>query len=155
MALGIGAVLILGAVALFYYDSTIGIDKGDATADAFISYSVEQAAASHVTVIVIPQGAAQPPPDFNVTELLTHNYAYPVNITVVVGVNNTIEWLNHDGTDHTVESFSVPANATGFSSGLIGTNQTYDATLTVPGVYKYTCIWHPWLAGEITVVGTA
>ena len=39
----------------------------------------------------------------------------PENVTVVIGVNNTVMWTNNDtengGTDHTVTSLSVPSGA--------------------------------------------
>jgi plastocyanin len=152
----VAAILIVATVAgLFYYNSITGRNAGVATRDDKASYTIEQMASSHVTVIVIPRKAATPPANFNVTELLTNKYAYPVNITVFIGVNNTIEWLNADSTDHTVSSFAIPSGAQSFSSGLIPPHSTFNQTLTIPGVYKYTCIWHPWLAGEITVVQKA
>lgn len=102
-------------------------------------------------IVFIPQGSSVPPASFNVTNLLTGTYRYPFNFTIVIGVNNTIEWVNHDLVDHTVTSFITPSGAQTFDSGLIPPNGKFTITLTVPGVYKYTCMWHPWLAGEITV----
>jgi hypothetical protein len=75
----------------------------------------------------------------------------PLNFTVVIGTNNTIEWINDDTVDHTVTALTVPQGATYFDSGFIGHGKTFTLTLTVPGVYKYDCAWHPWLAGVITV----
>ena len=83
--------------------------------------------------------------------LIAGGYHYPFNFTVVIGSNNTVEWVNNDQVEHNVSSFLVPSGATSFNSDLIQPKSDYSVTLTVPGVYKYTCIWHPWLAGEITV----
>jgi hypothetical protein len=143
-------VLALGVLIYSYYlVSNLPVGTGQKASHGYV---VEQVASkSNTTVVIIPQGARIAPPQFNVTELLTNKYAYPFNFTVVLGVNNTVEWLNHDITEHTVSSFVVPTGAQTWSSGLIQPNGTFTQTLTVPGIYKYTCIWHPWLAGEIRV----
>jgi plastocyanin len=107
--------------------------------------------ASETTIITIPQGSFDPPPGFNTTALLANTYHYPFNFTVVVGLNNTVKWVNDDQVEHNVSSFLVPPGAATFDSDLIQPHGSYSLTLTVPGVYKYTCIWHPSLAGEITV----
>lgn len=103
------------------------------------------------TVITIPKGSYVHPLGFNVTQLLTNTYHYPFNITVTLGINNRIQWVNDDSVDHTVSAFIAPAGGPMFNSGLIRPGETFSATLTVAGVYKYTCSWHQWLAGEITV----
>jgi len=72
-------------------------------------------------------------------------------MTVTIGVNNTIEWINDDNVAHTVTSFQVPAGAATFNSDLIFQGKTFTTTLNTPGVYKYFCAWHNWLAGVITV----
>jgi len=105
-----------------------------------------------MTVIRIPKGAeSSEPPGFNFTFLTSPKFQYPVNVTVVIGMNNTVEWVNDDSVAHTVSAFIVPQGASVFNSGLIQPGKTFLATLTVPGVYKYTCLWHQWLAGQITV----
>jgi len=85
---------------------------------------------------------------------LTGRYPYLFsNVTVTVGVNNSIVWVNDDtvGPGHTVTDLVAPAGASKFNSGLILSGKTFSVTLTVPGVYRYTCAWHNWLAGQITV----
>jgi hypothetical protein len=105
-----------------------------------------------MTVIRIPKGAdSTEPPGFNFTFLTSPKFQYPVNRTVTIGVNNTVEWVNDDNVAHTVSAFIAPQGASVFNSGLIQPGKTFSATLTVPGVYKYTCLWHQWLAGQITV----
>jgi plastocyanin len=113
--------------------------------------STPSAGSASKTMITIPQGSFNPPTGFTTTALLANTYHYPFNFTVVVGVNNTVEWVNGDQVEHNVSSFLVPPGAAAFDSDLIQPHGSYSITLTVPGVYKYTCIWHPWLAGEITV----
>jgi len=79
----------------------------------------------------------------------------PDAITVVVGINNTISWTNDDvGHNHTVTSVVVPTGATPFDSGNMVKNAVYTVTLTVPGLYRYGCSYHPWMTGIIDVVAS-
>jgi len=123
------------------------------TATAGYVYIGSLASAKPVmTVIRIPKDASSTEPSgFNFTFLTSPRFQYPVNLTVTIGVNNTVEWVNYDSVAHTVSAFIVPQGAFAFNSGLIQPGKTFLATLTVPGVYKYTCLWHQWLAGQITV----
>ena len=105
-----------------------------------------------MTVIHFPSRSSFAPSDWNYTiGLLNPNFHYPWNFTVVIGINNTIEWINDDHFAHTVTALTVPQGASYFDSGLISPGQTYVTALTVAGSYKYDCAWHPWLAGIITV----
>jgi hypothetical protein len=107
-----------------------------------------------VTMITIPQGSYIAPPGFNTTRFqeyfATGPYPYPVNITVTIGVNNTIEWVNKDTQAHTATAIVSPQQPL-FNSGLILPGKTFSITLTTPGTYRYTCAWHNWLAGQIIV----
>jgi hypothetical protein len=109
---------------------------------------------SSVTTITIPQGSYIEPSGFNTTRFqeyfATGPYPYPVNITVTIGVNNTIEWVNKDTQAHTATAIVSPQQPL-FNSGLILPGKTFSITLTVPGTYRYTCAWHNWLAGQIIV----
>jgi plastocyanin len=113
--------------------------------------SARASANPSVTVISIPKGSYIHPAGFNVTQLLTNTYRYPFNVTVTIGVDNTILWVNNDTVDHTVAAFIAPTGGQMFDSGLILPGKTFSATLTVSGIYRYTCSWHQWLAGQITV----
>ncbi len=75
----------------------------------------------------------------------------PGNLTIVVGINNTLTWTNVDTSAHTVTSVSVPAGAATFNSGIISAGGTYTLTLTVPGTYQYYCSLHTWMKGTIVV----
>ena len=105
--------------------------------------------ATNTVVVSIPDGAGSGPsaaPGFN-----------PENITVLIGVNNTVLWTNNDtggsGTSHTVTPKSQPGGggwpATG--SGNILPGGSYSFTFTVPGTYDYYCSYHAWMAGSVTV----
>ncbi len=108
-----------------------------------------------VTMIRIPRGSSTEPTGFNVRDFQTNfvngPYSFPVNRTVMVGINNTIEWVNDDSVGHTATALVAPAGALKFNSGLILEGKTFSVTLTATGVYRYTCAWHNWLAGQITV----
>ncbi len=93
--------------------------------------------------VSIPSGAANPSN--------APGYA-PDNITLVVGVNNTVTWSNDDTAPHTVTSVNVPAGATSFDSGNMNSGQTFSYTFTVPGTYKYHCSYHSWMTGTVTVI---
>ena len=108
-----------------------------------------------VTVIRIPRGSSTEPTGFSVGDFQANfvngTYSFPVNVTVTIGVNNSIEWVNDDTVGHTVTDLVAPAVALKFNSGLISEGKSFSVTLVVPGVYKYTCAWHNWPAGKITV----
>jgi plastocyanin len=74
----------------------------------------------------------------------------PANITVVIGVNNTVKWTNNDNMAHT-----VTASDGSFDSGNLSPGVTYVHTFTTPGIYHYTCTYHGWMQGTVTVVTEA
>jgi len=75
----------------------------------------------------------------------------PDNLTLVIGVNNTVTWTNNDSAHHTVTSTKAPAGAS-FDSGDMAPGATFSFTFTVPGTYQYDCVYHFWMTGTITVV---
>ena len=76
----------------------------------------------------------------------------PANIVIVIGVNNTVQWVDQDSTPHTVTSTSVPTGANAFDSGTIKLGDTFSLTFAVPGTYRYDCTFHPgWMVGSIVV----
>ncbi len=76
----------------------------------------------------------------------------PINITVVIGVNNTIVWLNNDNEEHILESTSWPQSAQPFQFYSLP-GETNAVTFTTPGKYTYFCEWHPiWMDGTINVI---
>jgi plastocyanin len=92
---------------------------------------------STVTVSMIP-GAG-----FNTS--LTKTYS-PDPVTVVVGHNSTIKWVNDDTAPHT-----VTANDASFDSGNVAAGQSFTFTFTTPGTYQYHCVYHPWMTGTVIV----
>lgn len=102
-------------------------------------------AKGQVEISIIP-GSGIPYPGYgNGTSKL---YGYePLNATIVIGVNNTVTWVNNDSTIHT-----VTANNGLFDSGYLNPGDSYTYTFTKPGVYEYHCQIHPWMIGYITVL---
>jgi len=70
----------------------------------------------------------------------------PDPVTLVVGVNNTIKWVNNDNAPHT-----VTANDASFDSGNVAQGQSFAFTFTTPGTYQYHCVYHPWMIGTVIV----
>lgn len=77
-------------------------------------------------------------------------------MTVVIGVNNTVFFVNQDLADylgHVIQSVSWPTDAQPFGAWTILPGRSANVTLTTPGVYHYQCTWHPvWMEGTITVL---
>ena len=74
----------------------------------------------------------------------TINGYSPDSVTVVMGVNNTITWVNNDNAPHT-----VTADDGSFNSGNISPSQPFSFTFTTAGTYKYHCVYHPWMTATI------
>ena len=70
----------------------------------------------------------------------------PDSITVVIGVNSTVEWTNNDTVPHT-----VTANGGSFDSGAIAAGASFTYEFSSPGVYGYHCTYHPWMVGTVIV----
>lgn len=71
----------------------------------------------------------------------------PQDVTVRLGVNSTVTWVSHSISYDTVTDKGV------FDSGPIPPGGTFTFTFSSPGVYQYSCIFHPWMKGTVTVVG--
>ncbi len=69
------------------------------------------------------------------------------NVTIVViGMNNTVTWVNDDHTIHTITS-----NSGIFNSGLLNNGNRWSYTFSTPGTYGYHCEIHPFMTGMIVV----
>ncbi len=76
----------------------------------------------------------------------------PAAITVVIGMNNTVIWLNNDTAPHTVTpSTEPPSGNWSVGSGNLDAGKTYQFTFTVPGKYTYGCAYHSWMHGTVLV----
>ena len=92
------------------------------------------------TYVIIPAGTAT-------SGEATKGYD-PDHIVVVLGINNTVTWVNEDSVPHTVTSRS---SIQPFNSGQIQPGGTFTFTFTSLGSYTYTCDNFPWMSGIVTV----
>lgn len=94
------------------------------------------AGSSSGVVVTIPSGVGS-------SNVL--NYEPPL-VTVVIGVNNTVTWMNKDIVIHT-----VTATDKSFDSGNISPGGSFTFTFTTPGTYAYYCVYHNWMKGTVVV----
>ena len=66
------------------------------------------------------------------------------NLTVQVG--DTVTWTNGDDMPHT-----VTAESGAFDSGNLNQGQTYTHTFETAGTFPYSCTYHPFMKGTVTV----
>jgi plastocyanin len=71
----------------------------------------------------------------------------PQNIKVVIGVNNTVIWMDLDPQVHCI----LGANGL-FKSGNLTAGQTWIYVFSTPGIYKYYDAYYGWLNGTVNVV---
>jgi plastocyanin len=76
-----------------------------------------------------------PPAGFAVT--LRNIKFSPESVTVKVG--STVVWTNRDSVEHNIASVGGP---TSFRSQNLSEGQSYQVTLTRPGLYRYLCTIH-------------
>jgi plastocyanin len=122
------------------------------TTSAQSDQTTSQHNASQVEIII-------PPGIENVANKVSFE---PINVTLKIGVNNTIFFMNNDDQEHILESTSWPSNGQPFQvyslpgdyNSCVKTGNTPNClTLTTPGKYTYFCEWHPiWMDGTINVV---
>ena len=106
------------------------------TSSTGILSSTTSSAAAGAFVVRIPAGTGSN---------LSLNYS-PSTFKLVVGVNNTVTFVNQDSVVHT-----VTAGDGSFNSGDIQPGQSWTHTFAV-GTYSYHCIYHGWMKGNITVI---
>jgi plastocyanin len=79
-------------------------------------------------------------------QMASGTYYSPQTLTVVLGFNNTVTWVNNDSVPHT-----VTATLGSFNSGNMNAGQSWSYTFTTPGTYTYYCAYHHWMTGTIVV----
>ena len=91
-----------------------------------------------VVVVVIPRSVSHLP--------YSSNY-WPSSIKVVIGINNTVKWINLDDHMHTVTETSWR-----FYSRELNMYDSFVMVFTEEGEYRYVCLPHPWMQGVVKVV---
>jgi plastocyanin len=106
------------------------------------SFSTSSTTTASGAQVTIPSGAHRQPKGSPAT------YGYnPGVITVVIGVNNTVTWVNQDSGFDGTHTVSGPD----MNSGDIAPGGTYTVTFTTPGNYSYSCFYHPFMMGFVVV----
>ncbi len=67
----------------------------------------------------------------------------PSEIRLVVGVNNTVLFVNIGREPAAVDTIHWPANSSGFSTPILPSGDTYRVSLGTPGLYNYTSYISP------------
>lgn len=94
---------------------------------------IASAAGGDITIV---QGAGNP---------ASAEFYSPASFSAMVG--DSVTWVNHDGTAHTVTSDGSSL----FDSGVIRTGGTYSYTFSQAGTFNYYCTLHPWMKGAVVV----
>lgn len=148
-----GEVLAVGGLlphaCLFCGSANPGQDLSTNAADLFNINATGVTTSTTTTTTAIAGVEVTMPSGVGTSQTLTFS---PVNIKVVIGVNNTVTWINQDGVPHTVTSSSVPSGASMFNSGNMNPGATFTMTFTVAGTYGYYCQYHNWMKGTVTVI---
>ncbi len=146
------AILIIGAVAtLGYYQFYVA--KPSSTTTTTTSISGPTCPSSACVNVTIPSGAGTPPPNYSGGKT-TYGYS-PDVITVVIGKNNTVFWINNDVAPHTVTSDTAGVFDSGMTGPLTNQGGTWQFTFTTPGTYTYHCSFHAWMQGTVIVKASA
>jgi plastocyanin len=73
-----------------------------------------------------------------------------VPAALAIAVGDTVTWTNSDPVPHT-----ATADDGTFDSGAMDQGATYSFTFATAGEFAYTCLYHPEMAGTITVRAAA
>jgi plastocyanin len=106
---------------------------------------------SHVTVII---------PESSSSDSEQSNFE-PATIKVVIGVNNTIRWVNDDTVPYSVvaddngdpDFYDITSDdAAGLPKSWLGSGETFEFTFTKPREYGYHSVPHPQMHGAVIVL---
>ncbi len=123
---------------------------GDFTVDLFLWTDLEkprpisvilETTATVSPLVKIVKGSSNPQQQQNFV---------PKVIKVVLGVNNTVVWLNEDSSDHNVVSDTGEFDSV-TTLGYMHPNATWSHTFTKEGVYGYHSEPGPWMRGTVIV----
>ncbi len=91
--------------------------------------------------VIIPKGAV----------IEGNEYLIPKEITVVLGNNNTVTWINQDDTAHGIVSDKGGDDFWG-SPGVLKPGDSFSVKFNSTGIYEYHGIPHPWETGKVIVL---
>lgn len=107
-------------------------------------YGTSAGNANYTTIMISPGSENQ----------ASHNTYSPDVATVVLGINNTVRWINQADTTNTLApDVSWVQNGKSFDSkGVIKPGQSYQFTFTKPGIFGYHGEPRPWQKGTVIVL---
>ena len=91
--------------------------------------------------VTIPQGAV----------IEGRTSLIPQEITVILGVNNTVTWINDDDVPHGIGSDKGGDDFWG-TPGVLKPEESYSVTFEEAGVFPYHGQPHPWITGKVIVL---
>lgn len=91
--------------------------------------------------VTIPQGAV----------IEGRTSLVPQEITVILGINNTVTWINEDDVSHGITSDTGGDNLWG-TPGVLKPEESYSVTFEEAGVFSYHGQPHPWITGRVIVL---
>ena len=121
----------------FAYAQAGAVGVFQVTNSSSISSTVTGSKSSSGPQVSIQQGSATN---------ATSTYYSPPTLTVVIGINNTVTWVNNDIAPHTVTSTQGS-----FDSGIMNPGESWTHTFTTVGTFTYRCTLHPWMTGTIII----
>ena len=96
---------------------------------------------NQLTQIIIPNG-----------NYVVSGGAVYLPLNLEINPMTTVQWLNDDIVQHTVQSQDEFGKIIGlFNSVPLNTGETFEFKFTEEGVYNYYCSLHPWRVGLVTV----
>jgi plastocyanin len=103
---------------------------------------------ANVSTVIIPKDSDDPSSG--------KNYE-PRYLTVVLGVNNTVQWINEADTPNTIvaDTYNQPDplfEKGPYSHEIIRPGKSFNFTFTKPGEFQYDTEPHPWLYGWVLVL---
>jgi len=106
------------------------------------TYAVDIIHPPQSVTLTIPANASSPNADVSFE---------PKEITVVLGVNNTVVWVNKSNTLERVIGEEGTQSDFANVKSLIPEGGTWSFTFTEKGTYNYLSNIHPWLRGTVIV----
>jgi plastocyanin len=131
MAVVAVVMILAGALGAYYVLNNMKTSSNSQT-----SSSSHTSSRSQTVTVNIPSGTSS-----------NQNQDYtPHTFTLVIGVNNTVNFVNQDSATHT-----VTANGGSFDSGNIAAGSAWSHTFSTAGTYTFHCRYHFWMTGTIVV----
>jgi plastocyanin len=140
-------VIIVVGVGSYYYSTTGG---GSNSTSSSLSSASTSSTSSSTTSMSNPAIPVEVDMVLDAHLQSSPDHFVPQNVTVELGVNNTVVWINQDTVPHTVTS-----DTNVFKSGSIGPGANFTWTFTVAGIYHYHCSIHPFMTGTVIVLNAA